>query len=72
MHAAIHRAVYDKVDMPIVVKTDHAEDVASVTGQEMVAMLSSLDWIEDEGTAAIATACVCHGFINLFRLSDNG
>lgn len=72
MHAAIHRAVYDKVDMPIVLKTAHADDVASVTGQEMVAMLSSLDRIEDEGTAAIATACVCHGFINLFRLSDNG
>lgn len=71
MHAAIHRAVDDKVDLPIVLKTIHSDDVASVSGRELVAMLSSLDRMGNESTTAIATACGCHGFINLLRLFDH-
>lgn len=72
MHAAIHRAMADKVDLPILLTTSHADDVASICGNELVAMLSSLDQMDAGDTCAIATACGCHGFINLFRLFNDG
>lgn len=71
MHEAIFRAVEDMVDLPIVLQTTRTEDVASISGKELAAMLSSLEQLEDGSTCAIATVCACHGFLNLFHLNES-
>jgi hypothetical protein len=72
MHTAIFHGLEGKVDLSLLLRTSHSEDVAYVSGRELVTMLSSLDQMDTGDTCAIATACGCHGFINLFQLFDDG
>lgn len=65
MYVQITEALVGRVDRPIVLRTTDAQQVGGIDGAELRAMLSGLRGARMGETWGIATACNCHGFINL-------
>jgi hypothetical protein len=58
------------VDRRFVMATTGTSQFGGIRGSELQVMLTALDDLEEGTTCGIATACRCHGIINLFRMMD--
>lgn len=70
MHRSIDEALSDSVDWQFVLATAGTGQFGGIKGPDLKVMLAALDDLEEGATCGIATACRCHGIINLFRMLD--
>lgn len=69
MYVLIAEALQGRVDRSFVLRTLDAGGVGAVKGTELLAMLSRLERMSLDETCGIATACNCHGLLNLMVLT---
>jgi len=72
MHRSIGKALEPAVERSYVLVTRRIDDVGGIAGMDLRSMLEWLDTMEDGTTCGVATACRCHGIMNLFRVSTIG
>ncbi len=72
MHRSIKEALERTVDRSFVLESTGTGNYGSVSGSDLRSMLTNLDTIEDGVTIGVATACQCHGIMNIFRMSSAG
>ena len=70
MYRSITEALSGSVDRHFVLTTAGTGQFGGIEGSELKLMLASLDDLEEGATCGIATACRCHGIINLFQVLD--
>ncbi len=68
MHHSIEEAFSGSVDRQFVMVTTGTGQFGGIKGSDLKVMLASLDDLKEGTTCGIATACRCHGIINLFRI----
>lgn len=69
MYGTIAEALQGKVDRSFLLKTHEERGVGAIKGTELKTLLSTLEGMSVGGTCGIATACNCHGFLNLMVLT---
>ena len=67
MHDVIEEALKEVVDNSIILRTSSIRVMGGIRGSGLAAMLSTMGSLEGGRTVGVATACRCHGIINLFR-----
>jgi hypothetical protein len=68
MHRSLQEALERSVDRHFVLSTTGAGVFGAIPGENIKEMLASLESLKNRETCGIATACRCHGFVNLLQL----